>query len=145
MMNIFEKTYTQVQEARRMYDAATEDSAKEAARAHYHAAIAAIEELGGYAGRIWREYEVAKDSGNTYLDINDVVWDKDVEGLISCMRDNGIDHFTFSSGWSSAVETAWLFQKNGCRLEGLIEINSRHKDLFTDEQEKAHAYLFSIQ
>lgn len=29
MMNIFEKTYTQVQEARRMYDAATEDSAKD--------------------------------------------------------------------------------------------------------------------
>ena len=145
MMNIFEKTYAQVQEAHKAYDAATDEAGKEAARTLYHEATAAIEALGSTACRIWREYEVARDSGNIYLDISEVVWDKDVEALISCMRDNGIDHFTFSSGWSSAVETAWLFQKNGCRLEGLIEINSRHKDLFTDEQEKAHAYLFSIQ
>ena len=73
-----------------------------------------------------------------------MVWDKDVECLIACMRDNGIDHFTFSSGWSSAVETAWLFQQNGCTLEGLIEINSRHKHFFTGEQEKAHGYLFRL-
>lgn len=145
MMNIFEKTYAQVQEANRVYKAATTEADKERARAIYHEATDAIEALGDIACRVWREYEVSRDSGNTYLDINDVVWDKDVEGLISCMRDNGIDHFTFSSGWSSAVETAWLFQKKGCCLEGLIEINSRHKDIFTGEQEKAHAYLFSIQ
>ena len=145
MMNIFEKTYAQVQEANRVYETATTEADKESARAIYHEATDAIEALGGIACRIWREYEVSRDRGTTYLDINDVVWDKDVEGLISCMRDTGIDHFTFSSGWSSAVETAWLFQKNGCRLEGLIEINSHHKDIFTGEQEKAHAYLFSIQ
>lgn len=145
MMNIFEKTYAQVQEANRVYETATTEADKERARAIYHEATDAIEALGSIACRIWREYEISRDSGNTYLDINDVVWDKDVEGLISCMRDTGIDHFTFSSGWSSAVETAWLFQKNGCRLEDLIEINSHHKDIFTGEQEKAHAYLFSIQ
>ena len=145
MMNIFEKTYAQVQEAHKAYDAATDEAGKEAARTLYHEATAAIEALGSTACRIWREYEVARDSGNIYLDISEVVWDKDVEALISCMRDNGIDHFTFSSGWSSAVETAWLLQKKGCRLEGLIEINSRHKDLFTGEREKAHGYLFRIQ
>lgn len=145
MMNIFEKTYAQVQEALKAYDAATDESGKEAARTLYHEATAAIEALGSTACRIWREYEVARDSGNIYLDISEVVWDKDVEALISCMRDNGIDHFTFSSTWSSAVETAWLFLQNGCTLEGLIEINSRHKDLFTGEREKAHGYLFRIQ
>lgn len=144
-MNIFEKTYAQVQEAKKAYDAATDEAGKDAARALYHEATDAIDALGGTACRIWREYEISKNSGNTYLDINDVVWDKDVEGLISCMRDNGIDHFTFSSGWSSAVETAWLFQQNGCTLEGLIEINSSHKDIFTGEPEKMHGYLFCIQ
>ena len=144
MMNIFEKTYAQVQEAHKAYDAATDEAGKEAARTLYHEATAAIEALGSTACRIWREYEVARGSGNIYLDISEVVWDKDVEALISCMRDNGIDHFTFSSGWSSAVETAWLFQQNGCTLEGLIEINSRHKHFFTGEQEKAHGYLFRL-
>ena len=112
MMNIFEKTYAQVQEAHKAYDAATDEAGKEAARTLYHEATAAIEALGSTACRIWREYEVARGSGNIYLDISEVVWDKDVEALISCMRDNGIDHFTFSSTWSSAVETAWLFLQN---------------------------------
>ena len=145
MADIFERTYEEVQEARRAYDAATDEAGKEAARACYQKAMAGIEALGGTACRIWREYEISRDSGNAILDINDVVWDKDVESLISCMRENGIERFTFSSTWSSAVETAWLFQMNGCKLEGLVEINSRHKAILSDEYEKAHGYLFSIQ
>lgn len=144
MMNIFEKTYEQVQEAKKAYDAAADEAGREAARASYHEATKAIEELGDTACRIWRDYESARDCGNIHLDIHDVVWDKDVEGLIACMSKNGIDHFTFSSGWSGAVETAWLFQKNGCSLEGLIEINSYTKSFGSDEYEKAHGYLFRV-
>jgi hypothetical protein len=145
MTNIFEKAYAQVQKAKKAYDAATDVAGQDAARVLYHEATDPIEAMGDTACRIWREYEVSRDSDNDHLDISEVVWDKDVEALISCMRDSGIDHFTFSSGWSSAVETAWLFQQNGCTLEGLIEINSRHKDLFTNEREKAHGYLFCIR
>jgi hypothetical protein len=144
MKNIFEKTYAQVQEAKRVLNEANDEAGKEAARAIYKAATENIEKLGGTACRIWREYEASRDCGNTYMDINEVVWEEDVDGLIACMKENGIEHFTFSSGWSSAVETAWLFQKAGCRLEGLIEINSRHKAFMSDEYEKAHGYLFGI-
>lgn len=144
MTNIFEKTYAQVQEAKKAYDTATTDEAKEAAFALYHEAVDPLEALGATACRIWREYEVSRDSGNTYLDLSDVVWDRDVDALIACMKENGIEHFTFSSTWSSAVETAWLFQKAGCRLEGLVEINSRHKAIMSDEYEKAHGYLFGL-
>ena len=142
--NIFEATSDKVQALHKAYQAADE-AGKTAIRDSYKALMKEIETLGTAACRIWRDYETSRDCGNEYLDINDVVWDKDVEALISCMRDNGIDHFTFSSTWSSAVETAWLFLQNGCTLEGLIEINSRHKDLFTGEREKAHGYLFRIQ
>ncbi len=34
---------------------------------------------------------------NEYIDLHDVVWDKDVEALISSLRENGIEYFTFSS------------------------------------------------
>ena len=70
-----------------------------------------------------------------------------VEGckaLVACMKECGIEAFTFSSTWSSAVETAWLFQKAGCILAGLIEINSQHKAFMSDEYEKAHGYLFKL-
>lgn len=102
MMNIFEKTYKQVQEAKKAYDAAADEAGREAARAICHEATKAIEELGDTACRIWWDYESARDCGNTCLDIHDVVWDKDVEGLIACMS---------SSGWSGAVETAWISKR----------------------------------
>ena len=86
----------------------------------------------------------AQERGNAYIDLNDTIWDDQVPALIGNLREYGIEKFTFSSTWSSAVETAWLFTQNGCRLEGLVEINGRHKAFMSDEYEKAHGYLFSI-
>lgn len=93
---------------------------------------------------LFRLYRDARKVGNEYIDLHDVIRDKDVKGLVEAMRGYGIDHFTFSSGWSSAVETAWLLQKEGCILEGLVEINSQHQAFMSEEYEKAHGYLFRI-
>lgn len=38
---------------------------------------------------------------------------EDEAGMIGALRENGVSHFTFSSGWSGAVDTAWLFTQNG--------------------------------
>ena len=73
-----------------------------------------------------------------------MIRDEDVPNMIKTLRALGFRKFTFSSSWSSAVETAWLFTKNGCLLEGMVEINSKHKDFETDEYEKIHAYLFNL-
>lgn len=144
-MNIFEETYNRVQLAKKVFDTAITEAEKAEARALYKTAGAEVTALGEIACRIYREYETSRDSGNDYLDISEAVRDKDVESLITCLRDNGIEHFTFSSTWSSAVETAWLFQQNGCTLEGLIEINSHFTKWDSDEHEKAHGYLFRVE
>lgn len=144
-MNIFEDTYNKVQLAKKAFSAATTTEAEKAeARALYEVAGAEVTALGEIACLIYREYENSKDSGNEYLDISEVVVDKDVKSLIICLRENGIKHFTFSSTWGSAVETAWLFQQNGCTLEGLIEINSHFTNWDSDEHEKVHGYLFRV-
>ena len=73
------------------------------------------------------------------LDIKDCADnEKGVEDLITCMRNLGFTEFTFSSTWSGAVETAWLFQKAGCILAGLVEIDG------PKNFEKAHGYLFRV-
>lgn len=143
MKNIFEKTYTQIAELKKAYDAAKDEDGREKARAAYHDLLKPLEELGSAAGRLWREYETSRDNGNGLLDISEVVWEKDAENLISCMRSIGIEQFTFSSTWSSAVETAWFFKQNGCELEGLVEINGSMK-FFEGKREKKHAYLFRV-
>lgn len=143
MTNIFEETYEKVQEAKRAYDAAATEEEKEAAREAYKKAGESIKSKGEII--IWHAYEDSRDCGNEYLDFHDTIRDEEIESLVKTMKENGIRHFTFSSTWSSAVETAWLFQKNGCRLEGLVEINSQYKAAFSDEYEKAHGYLFGIE
>ena len=145
--NIFAETYAQVQELKKQYETAKEAGSQEGmqdARDACRALMEGIEAEGADSIRIYRLYEEARDCGNDYIDIHEVVWDKDVAGLVAALRENGISHFTFSSSWSSAVDTAWLFTQNGCGLEGLVEINSPHKAFGSEEYEKAHGYLFSI-
>lgn len=144
MMNIFEEAYRGIQEAKKAYAAATNEAQQDAARAIYKQATTKLDGLSNTEKRIWSAYETAKDCGNEYLDLNDTIRDNEVEGLVTCMKEYGITAFTFSSTWSSAVETAWLFQKAGCILAGLIEINSQHKAFMSDEYEKAHGYLFKL-
>ena len=144
MMNIFEEAYRGIQEAKRAYVTATNTAEQDAARAIYKQATAKLDGLSNTEQRIWSAYETTKDCGNEYLDLNDAIRDDEVEGLVACMKKYGIAAFTFSSTWSSAVETAWLFQKAGCTLAGLIEINSQHKAFMSDEYEKAHGYLFKL-
>lgn len=144
MMNIFEEAYRGIQEAKKAYAAATNTAEQDAARAIYKQATAKLDGLSNTEQRIWSAYETTKDCGNEYLDLNGTIRDDEVEGLVACMKKYGIEAFTFSSTWSSAVETAWFFQKAGCTLAGLIEINSQHKALMSDEYEKAHGYLFKV-
>ncbi len=144
MKNIFEETYKGIQEAKKAYEAASDKEGQEAARALYRQATESLDGLSKTEMKIWNYYEAAKDCGNKYIDINDIIYDSEVETLVACMKELGIEAFTFSSTWSSAVETAWLFQKAGCALAGLIEIHNQYKAFGTDEYEKAHGYLFKV-
>ena len=147
MKNTFAAEYEQELKIRADYETAKvagNEEGIEAARAAIHELWDSIEAKGSAYSRIYRDYTESRDRGNIYLDLNDVIWDTDAPGLVACMRENGIEHFTFSSGWSSAVETAWIFKENGCQLEDLIQINGR-EDIFREgTYEKRPAYLFRI-
>ena len=147
MKNTFEAAYQQELKIRNAYDeaeAAGSEEGKEAARAAIHELWDSIEAKGKAYNRIYREYKNSRDKENDHLDLNDVIWDRDVESLITCIRENGIERFTFSSSWSSAIETAWLFQENGCKLESLIQSNGDEDTWNEGQYKKAPAYLFSI-
>ena len=84
-------------------------------------------------------YRKAKEAGDEAG-----MQDAKIPVYIETLKKLGFKNFTFSSTWSSAVETAWIFTQNGCSLKGLIEINSPYKDFMGEGYEKAHGYLFSI-
>ncbi len=148
MKNNFEAAYEQEQRIEAAYEAAKatgSEEGKEKAREEYYSFCKENEAKGDTFCRIYREYAVARKNGNSLLDLSDTIWDKEVEDLVACLKENGIEKFTFSSTWSSAVETAWLFKKNGCRLEDLVEISGREHPFKENERETLPAYLFSIK
>lgn len=120
-----------------------DETGMEEARSLMRKHMESIQEKGDAYGFVYRLYREMREAGNKHIDIHDVVHDE--LKLLNTLRECGIESFTFSSGWSSAVESAWIFQQNGCRLQGLIELNGLNKDWTTGEREKVHGYLFSIQ
>lgn len=116
----------------------------EKARADYDTWRAGIIANGRAYTKIYNYYEDARTVGNKYIDIHDTINDDEIKDLVAEMRALGIDRFTFSSGWTKAVETAWLFQQNGCSVDGIVEVNTRYKAFMSTEWEKTHGFLFKV-
>ena len=143
MTNIFEETYEAMEEAKKAYAEATTDEGKEAAEKTYDKAKDRMADQGDIAWRIWRAYEHSRETENEVLDFNDIIWDRDVEALTACMRENGIKAFTYSCQATDAIETLWLFKEAGCTIGEMVEVNLR-KDLWGKGYEKGHAFKMSI-
>ena len=95
---------------------------------------------------LYRLYSSQQDRGNGLIDIdeNGCTTMGGPAGCIKLLKEHGFEAFTFSSTWSSAIETAWAFQEAGCSLEKIIIINAPYKELNNEEFEKIPAYLFKI-
>lgn len=116
----------------------------EAAREDIQRLWKRIEGRGEGYMKIYQFYEAAAERGNECIDLNDVIWEKDVEALIASFRENGIERFTFYSTWSGAVKVAWLFTENGCTLEGMVKVNGSAMAFDGEGYEKVPAYLFTV-
>ena len=115
------------------------------ARAEIKALMEEIDSKGEAYARNYRLYREAVECGNEYIDWDALLYGEKVEEFVNELRNCGIEKFTFSSGWSNAIELAWLFTQNGCVLEGFVQINNKYKDTFTNAHEKKPALLFSIR
>jgi hypothetical protein len=137
--NILEETYNRIQDAKKSYAEATTAEERDAAREAAKAAEDQIDEMGDIACKVWRAYEKSRDNENEILDFNDIIWDRDVEALTACMKENGIKAFTYSCRATDAVETLWLFKQAGCTIGEMVEVDLR-KDFFGNGYEKGHAF-----
>ena len=140
-MNIFKQDYEKYVAIIERYQIADEET-KALCRNDMHELSVSIAAKGEMYEQVFSLYKDAQERGNAYIDLSDVNKEA-VEPLVKAFRELGIRQFTFSSQWTDAVEIAWLFQKAGCKLEGLVEINGKHKNFATGIYQKAHGYLFS--
>ena len=73
-------------------------------------------------------YFYSIDAGNDLINFDEVIWDYDIDPILENCRRFGIEAFTISSTFSSLILTIAELQKRGCKLDGLVEINSRYDD-----------------
>lgn len=148
MNRLFAETYARDQEIEARYDAAelkNDLAAMEQARTDHFALEADIQAQGKPFERLYSLYAAAMKVGNEYIDLSELHEYRDAKELIDSFREYGVEAFTFSTGWSSATESAWAFLQNGCTLAGMVEINGPHKAFGSDEYEKRPAFLFRVQ
>ena len=146
MKSIFEKELAQAMEITEKYNTARDnddEATKEAARTAIREVFASIQEMGTEFYQVFRMAMDSLEKGNDLIDLHDTIWDQNVPTLIENLRKCGIDRFTFSSTWSSAVKTAWLFLQNGCTQEGMTEIHTGYHP-YGGEEEMAPAFIFTI-
>ena len=92
-------------------------------------------------------YFYSLEAGNDLINFGEVIWDYDIDPILENCRRFGIEAFTISSTFSSLILTIAELQKKGCKLEGLIEINSRFDDwksCFEGETKKERIPAFKI-
>ena len=136
------------QKSEKAYDLAEEagdEAGMEAAREEYKQKFKPYmtEQGKEYCG-VYSMAKAASDVGNEYIDVYEPYQYRDVPALLNSFKKYGIEMFTFSSSWSSAVGTAFEFIQNGCTLEGMTEINGRVKECFSDKYERIPAYIFKV-
>ena len=73
-------------------------------------------------------YFYSKEAGNDLINFAEVIWDYDIDEILENCRRFEITEFTISSTFSSLIIMMAEFEKRGCKLQGLVEINSRHDD-----------------
>ncbi len=129
--NAFTEEYKAFKIYEAEYDAAGDEAGKEVARKKVQALYEEIEAKGESYGRIFLLYKEAQMRGNEFIDLRENIWDRDVKALIDAFREYRIGFFTYSSGWTNTVDTAWLFLQNGCKLEGMVELYGDPKISFT--------------
>lgn len=92
-------------------------------------------------------YFYSLEAGNDLINFGEVIWDYDIDEILENCRRFGIESFTISSTFSNLINTIAEFQKRGCKLEGLVEINSRFDDWkagFEGEHRKERIPAFKI-
>lgn len=80
-----------------------------------------------------------EDAGNELIDFSEVIWDEDVLEIVRTCRENDIREFTISSTMSSIIATIAEFEKLGCKMFGIMQINATYTDFMTGKKKKIPA------
>ena len=102
----------------------------------------------------WTEIDINILLGQAYLysfetdnelpNFSEVVWQNQIEEILADCKRYGITEFTISSTFSSLINVVARFEELGAKLDGLVKINSIHRDWINGGKEIIPAFKMSI-
>lgn len=143
---MFENWFKKSSAARAAIEAASTEEQRDIARKNRRALREEIDRACGddITKRAFSDYCSARNNGNLFMDINSVLWSKEVPAFVESLRSHGVQMFTVSSTFGGAVELYWELEKAGCHMVGMREVFTSSYVGDTDEHEKVPAVLFSL-
>ena len=98
----------------------------------------------GFNPTFGQAYLYSRDAGNDLLNFADTIWEDEIPAILNDCRRCGITEFTISSTFSGMVKTIAEFERYGCRLHGMTEINSTMESWETSEKERIPAFKMTM-
>ena len=102
-----------------------------------------LEDVGINRTFYWA-YIRTQETTNKTIDFADVIWENDIEGIISNCKEFGLNEITISSKFSSLIDILAEFEKQGAKVKGLTKVTSRFIDCRTQEPEVLNAIKIEI-
>ena len=102
-----------------------------------------FDELGVNRTFFWA-YVYSREAETETVDFSEVIWERDIPMIIQACHRFEIKAITISCGMSSMAQTIWEFEKHGCKLAGMTEVNGRFEDWKTGARERKPAFLIEI-
>ena len=102
-----------------------------------------FEEQGLNSSLYWA-YKNSQEVGNETIDLNEVIWERDIEPMINFCRENGLSQITISSNFSGLISTLSGFEKHGCKMGGLTEVKARYTEFKTGKNQIIPAIIINL-
>ena len=103
-----------------------------------------LQELGINTRLFWA-YRHSLEAENEVINFSEPLWDADIAPIVKTFRENGIKEFTITCNFSGLISTLALFDKEGCTMDGIVEVKETYLDFRTNEKAVAKAIKMIIK
>ena len=96
------------------------------------------------AAKAYRAFQYSLVNGNEEFEMEDFLWDKEVEDFVDTLRKAGISTFIYTNQSTAVMENLHGFEEAGCKMEGLCKIERTVERFGTENTEEILGIRFIV-
>lgn len=84
--------------------------------------------------RLFWAYKHSLEAGNDLINFYDIIWERNIEGIVENLNYYKINEFSISSNFSGLITILAAFDKYGFTMAGITDAKETYIDLTTNER-----------